>query len=217
MHSHCKNACLLVIGLFFLAGPWGCVTPTTPGTTEAVETPQPLIATGEASRSARRTELAGSELALGAGDVGYFMDVHEARLRQVLQARVIQMQRDHNRLVLTIPGAIIFDSNSDILMPEIVPTLARVAEVIAEFDRTLVTIEGHTDDRGEDAYNLGLSKRRALAVGRLLVGSGVDRYRLVGVGKGETQPLTTNETDDGRAANRRIEMAIEPIIRRQAS
>ncbi len=158
--------------------------------------------------------LADGPLAMRADEVGYFMDVHEAGLRPVLHGTGIRMERYDDVIRVTIPGAGIFDTNSDRLSVQITPTLDAIAKVLVEYNRTKITIAGHTDDRGDERYNRALSERRAKAVSRYLVNAGVDARRLEEIGHGEAHPVAGNETDDGRAANRRIEIVIEPLRRR---
>ena len=73
---------------------------------------------------------------------------------------------------------------------------------------TKVRVEGHTDSRGKDSYNLDLSQRRAEAVSTYLQGRGIDSDRLVAEGFGETQPIADNDTKSGRSENRRVEFVI---------
>lgn len=158
--------------------------------------------------------LADGPLAMAADEVGYFMDVHEARLRQILRDGDMQMQRVGDVIRLSIPGAGIFATGSDRLSAQLESTLRRVTGVLVEFNRTVITIEGHTDDRGDEAYNRSLSERRAKSVARFMVDAGVDPRRLDEVGRGEVHPVADNDSEAGRAANRRIEIVIEPLRRR---
>ena len=83
--------------------------------------------------------------------------------------------------------------------------------MLAEYDRTYVDVYGHTDSVGSDAYNQDLSERRARSVADYLATHGVREARLGIRGFGETQPVASNETDAGRAANRRVEIKIVPV------
>jgi OOP family OmpA-OmpF porin len=84
--------------------------------------------------------------------------------------------------------------------------LDAAAEQLQECPNVAVRVEGHTDWIGTDAYNQGLSERRAEAVRSHLVSRGVSASRLTAVGYGESQPIASNETDEGRALNRRVEL-----------
>jgi OmpA-OmpF porin, OOP family len=102
-----------------------------------------------------------------------------------------------------------FETGSAVLLPESERLLDEVAAAILEHPEiTKVQIEGHTDSRAGDAYNMKLSKRRADSVKKYLVGKGVEAKRLSTKGFGETQPVADNETDDGRFRNRRVEFKI---------
>ena len=86
-----------------------------------------------------------------------------------------------------------------------------VAAVLREYNQTVVEVAGHTDNIGGQAFNQGLSERRAAAVADYLSTRGVQSARIGTRGFGETQPIATNETEEGRAANRRVEIKIVPI------
>jgi OmpA-OmpF porin, OOP family len=95
-----------------------------------------------------------------------------------------------------------FASASDAIPPAYLPHLDRIVDLMRQEPKLALTIEGHTDAHGSAEYNLELSKRRAVAVMRYLVGHGIDGSRLVAVGKGKTSPLLTDPFD-GR--NRRVQ------------
>lgn len=95
-----------------------------------------------------------------------------------------------------------FASASDVIPPAYRPHLDRIVELMRQEPKLALTIEGHTDAHGSAEYNLELSKRRAVAVMRYLVGHGIDASRLVAVGKGKTSPLVADPFD-GR--NRRVQ------------
>jgi outer membrane protein OmpA-like peptidoglycan-associated protein len=101
-----------------------------------------------------------------------------------------------------------FRTNRDIIQPRSFALLDNVATVLQSHPGVRVRIEGHTDDRGDDGYNKDLSQRRANAVVRYLVKKGVDAGRLEAVGYGEEKPLQSNDTEEGRAANRRVDFNI---------
>lgn len=116
---------------------------------------------------------------------------------------------DSTQIVILEP--VRFAYNSDRILPESEPVLRAVAEVVlthAEIDS--LEVHGHTDDKGNDAYNMVLSKRRAAAVAKWLAGHGIDKRRIVSHGFGETRPLVPNDTDENRTRNRRVEFHIVP-------
>jgi outer membrane protein OmpA-like peptidoglycan-associated protein len=99
-----------------------------------------------------------------------------------------------------------FEYDSATLAPESSVALDAVASSLLAWSEVRVEIAGHTDSKGSDAYNLGLSQRRAASVRDYLVGKGVEASRLVAKGYGETEPVADNKTDEGRAQNRRVEL-----------
>ena len=102
-----------------------------------------------------------------------------------------------------------FRTNKAVIRPKSFELLDNVAEVLkAHTQLKRIQVEGHTDDRGRDAYNMQLSQRRAQAVVDYLVGKGVEASRLEAVGYGETKPIASNDTDEGRATNRRVQLTI---------
>lgn len=105
---------------------------------------------------------------------------------------------------LAIPGPVEFETGSDKLLPASDPVLEHVRKYLDQNPQiSKMRVEGHTDSQGDDASNMDLSKRRSMSVVRWLVGKGVDCKRLVAVGFGETRPVADNNTDEGRAQNRR--------------
>jgi len=110
---------------------------------------------------------------------------------------------------IVILEKVYFATGRDRVLRRSKPVLAAVAKVLEENPSiTKVRVEGHTDDVGKDQMNLDLSQRRAESVQRELVKQGVDAVRLEAVGYGETRPIDTNRTEDGRERNRRVEFTI---------
>ena len=157
---------------------------------------------------------AGATSRLAADEVGYYMDVQQARLQQLGTDRV-RVVRTGTRLVLTLLAGSAYDSGSSRLTKEAEATLAALAATLREFNKTLVSVHGHSDASGGEAANVMLSERRALAVARFLAESGVDRRRLVVIRRGHLDPVASNETEEGRERNRRVEVQIDPIQRRE--
>lgn len=170
------------------------------------------IAVGAEARASQYASLAGGQHALASRELGYFIDVHEARLRQALTGTPVRMERSDGRLRLTVPGSLSFGPGSAEILEDARPVLVGIAAVLAEFDKTLVSVHGHTDRSGDSDYNRVLSERRAVAVAQFLARHGVARQRLVGIGHGEEQPAVDGDSEEARAANRRIEILIEPIV-----
>lgn len=103
-----------------------------------------------------------------------------------------------------------FREGSDTLTDKSIIVLADIAETLREYPDIRIIIRAHTDNRGDAAGNLQLSKRRAIAVARYLIGASISGSRLMPKAYGESQPRVSNQTAQGRAANRRVEFAIVP-------
>lgn len=159
---------------------------------------------------AHRDALLASDVApLPTDEVGYYTDTQEARLIQVLRGTDMKAERAGNNFEFLLDGA--FATNSSQLLESAKKKLSIVAGVLAEYDRTRVSIFGYTDDVGPGDYNQKLSVRRASAVARFLEENGVDPRRFFIVGFGELQPIADNAIAAGRARNRRVELIVEPL------
>jgi len=170
------------------------------------------ILTGDDSRERRKRALIGAGIgALAGGATGNYMDRQEAKLRQQLQGTGVSVTRDGNNIILNMPGNITFKSDSSDLRPDFFDVLNSVSLVLKEFDKTLLEVAGHTDNTGAAAYNQTLSEKRASTVAQYLSTRGVNSQRIITVGAGETHPVATNDTPEGRQANRRVELSLEPI------
>jgi OmpA-OmpF porin, OOP family len=117
----------------------------------------------------------------------------------------LKLQKTERGLVLTL-GDVLFDTGQATLKSGASGTLDRLAMALREKSGRKVTIEGHTDNVGSDAANLGLSERRAQAVQLGLTQRGVERSQISSLGKGENFPIASNDSDDGRQSNRRVEL-----------
>ena len=151
--------------------------------------------------------------ALAGGGVGYYMDVQEAKLRQKLEGTGVSVTRVGDNITLNLPSSITFPTNSADLNAQFYNALGGVAMVLKEYNKTVIEVAGHTDSTGSDQYNQQLSERRASSVANYLVGQGITQQRLLTVGAGETHPVASNDTEAGRAQNRRVEMTIVPITK----
>ena len=149
--------------------------------------------------------------ALAGGAIGNYMDTQEAELRAQLQGTGVSVTRVGDRIVLNMPSNITFATDQDQVIPPFYATLDSVAIVLNKFNKTLVDVDGHTDSTGSAAHNQALSERRAHSVANYLAGRGVDPRRMSAVGYGFTRPIASNDTEIGRAENRRVEIAISPL------
>jgi len=146
----------------------------------------------------------------GAG-IGSYMDQQEAELRAQLQGTGVSVTRVGQNIILNMPSNITFATDQSMVQPQFNSTLVSVALVLKKFDKSIIDVYGHTDSQGDDAYNLGLSQRRAVSVATTLANQGVDQRRFYIEGKGELSPIASNATEQGRAQNRRVEIQIAPI------
>ena len=118
------------------------------------------------------------------------------------------VERVGEGIKLTFDSGILFDVNKADLQPTAQTNLTKLAGILNKYEDTDVVVEGHTDSTGGEDHNLDLSRRRAASVGDYLAGLGVDGARMTKIGYGEVQPVATNDTVEGRQANRRVELAI---------
>jgi outer membrane protein OmpA-like peptidoglycan-associated protein len=139
------------------------------------------------------------------------MDRQEAKLRQQLQGTGVSVTRNGNNITLNMPGNITFKTDSADLRPDFFDVLNSVSLVLKEYDKTLLEVAGHTDSTGSAAHNQTLSEQRAATVARYLQSRGLNSQRIITVGAGATRPIASNATPEGRQANRRVELSLEPI------
>lgn len=118
--------------------------------------------------------------------------------------------RDDGALQLLLPGADAFPENGDEPTAELRFRLDRIANVLAPVPQTAIHIFGHTDSLASELHNLQLSIRRAENIADHLRLRGVALVRLHPDGKGESEPIADNATEDGRARNRRVEIIVKP-------
>ncbi len=149
--------------------------------------------------------------ALAGGAVGTYMDDQEKKLRAQTAGTGVKVVRQGNQLVLQMPSGITFDSNSYAIMPQFRPTLDQVAETLGQYKQTYVDVYGHTDSTGGDAINIPLSENRARSVADYLSSHGVISARIATRGFGSSQPVASNDTPEGRAQNRRVEIRLTPV------
>jgi len=149
--------------------------------------------------------------ALAGGVVGNYMDQQEAELRRQTAGTGVDVYRQGDELVLRMPAGITFPVDRYDIQPQFQSTLDQVAQTLSSYDQTYIDVLGHTDSTGSDAYNQTLSDRRAQSVADYLAGHGVTRARIGVRGFGESQPIASNDTDLGRAENRRVEIKVVPV------
>jgi outer membrane protein OmpA-like peptidoglycan-associated protein len=163
------------------------------------------------SEQARKNALIGAGVgALIGGGVGNYMDRQQAELAAELRSTGVSVTRNGDSIILNMPGDVTFPTNQDSINSSFYPVLNSVTKVLKKYNQTLVDVRGHADSDGPDDYNLALSQRRAISVANYLTGQGVLPGRLIVQGFGESQPIASNATAEGKARNRRVEIQIAP-------
>lgn len=170
-------------------------------------------ATAPKDERAKRAIIGAGIGGVAGGGVGYYMDQQEKELRDELVGTGVQVKRtEEGQIDLIMPGNITFDVNSSTVAEGFVPTLRSVAKVLKEYENTLVTISGHTDSSGSEDYNQLLSEQRATSVANIILQEGIVVERVAAAGYGELQPIASNDTPEGRAENRRVEITLDAIV-----
>ncbi|WP_380695606.1 MULTISPECIES: OmpA family protein [Saccharospirillaceae] len=145
------------------------------------------------------------------GATGVYMDNQEAKLREEMAGTGVTITRTGDQILLNMPGSITFEVNEADLRDDFENNLDGVAAILVEYPDTLIVISGHTDSTGSLALNQRLSEERAQSVADYLQSQGVQSVRIIPVGAGPNRPIADNSTAEGRAANRRVELVLEPI------
>ncbi|MBN1576717.1 MAG: OmpA family protein [Chitinispirillaceae bacterium] len=138
--------------------------------------------------------------------IGAYMDKQAAEIRRDIEGA--RVERVGEGIKITFNSGILFDIDSDRLKPVAAQNVDQLAVILNKYKDTEILIEGHTDSTGSDTYNMTLSDKRASSVSRRLKSKGVTGGRITTEGYGERQPVDDNGTVNGRAANRRVEVAI---------
>jgi outer membrane protein OmpA-like peptidoglycan-associated protein len=162
---------------------------------------------GNQTGSTVRGAIIGAIVGGAAGAViGHQMDQQAKELEQSIPGATIT--RVGEGIAVTFPSGILFPFNSTDILPAGRDNLRQLASSLDKYPNSDILIVGHTDSVGTDAYNQDLSQRRALAASSYLQSLGVPASRLQTQGRGETEPIASNDTEDGRQRNRRVEIAI---------
>ncbi len=197
-------AALLVAGV----GSAGCANKTQTGA--AVGTVGGAAAgavIGKVAGSTAKGAIIGAVVGGAAGAIiGHQMDKQAKELEQNIPGA--QVERVGEGIQVTFDSGLLYDFDSDAIKPTAQDNLRQLATSLGAYPNTDLVIVGHTDSVGSADYNQQLSERRAMSAARYLVSVGVDGARVVTQGRGETEPVASNDTEAGRAANRRVEVAI---------
>ncbi|GAA0853525.1 OmpA family protein [Aliiglaciecola litoralis] len=149
--------------------------------------------------------------ALAGGAIGAYMDKQEEEFRKELSNSGVEVYREGDTIRLSIPGNITFATGKANIVTDFYPVLNDVAKVLNRYEKTKLSIEGHTDSVGDADYNQTLSTQRANSVAAYLESTGTASARLQTLGFGESQPVASNDTAQGRQQNRRVELRVLPL------
>lgn len=154
----------------------------------------------------------GAAVGAGAGAAaGYNWQLIKEKLGMATRDSGAQVtEQKDGSLKVNLPDSVTFASGSSSIDMRIHPTLDRIANTLNEYPASTISVTGHTDSVGGSDSNMNLSLRRADAVAYYLTQRSVQRNRMSTNGQGETSPIANNETESGRAQNRRVEMVIRP-------
>jgi len=156
--------------------------------------------------------LTGAAIGAGIGTgVGAYMDHQEEKLGHIPGTTVERVSED--LLLVHFESDVLFDIDSAVVKPASRGALDEASQVLVEYPKTAIVVQGHTDATGSEAHNQELSERRAGAVVAYLTGRGIEPARMVPVGYGEGQPVASNDTTSGRAQNRRVDLLLKAKAR----
>ena len=170
-----------------------------------------MISGGDAKQRRQRALIGAGVGALSGGAVGAYMDKQENELRAQMRDSGVTVTRKGEDIILNMPGNITFRTGSADLNAQFFKVLDGVASVARKYDKTIIEIAGHTDNVGGAEFNKQLSQRRANAVAQYLMSRGVAESRIMTAAGGEDHPIASNATEQGRAANRRVEVTLAPL------
>ena len=147
------------------------------------------------------------------GAVGYRMDQQIRELKEQTAGSGVDVTETDggSAILVNLPDGVTFAVDSSSISPSFQRTLDEIANSMVKYPSSLIDVYGHTDSTGSDTYNQALSERRAKAVADYLAMRGVSNARIRWQGFGESQPVASNDTAEGRSRNRRVEIKIVPI------
>lgn len=170
-----------------------------------------LGATKESGSDRFKNAAIGAAIGAGVGAiVGNQLDKQAAELRGSMGDEV-QIENTGDRLIVTMPQDILFETDSALVQGNLRNDLRTLASNLQKYPDTTIDVMGHTDNTGAADYNQNLSARRASAVASVLMDAGVRPARVRSFGRGEDEPVATNQTATGRQQNRRVEIVIRPV------
>lgn len=204
------KATSVVLAVLLLLGTFGCASMSRQERGAVIGAGSGAVIGGAIGHHAGNTVLGaiiGAAVGGAAGAyIGNYMDRQAAEIERDLEGATVE--RIGEGIKITFDSGLLFDVNRAEIKPASRENLVQLALILNKYDDTLVLIEGHTDSTGPEDYNLTLSQNRANAVAAVLAGQRVDATRFTIMGYGESQPVDDNATVEGRANNRRVDLAI---------
>lgn len=162
---------------------------------------------------ARKNAMIGAGIgALAGAGVGNYMDRQQQELRDQLRGSGVSVQRVGDTIVLNMPSDVTFSTASADIDARFFPVLDEVAQILNQYPATYIDVVGHADSQGSDEFNLDLSERRANSAAGYLSNHKVKSERIYIAGMGERVPVASNDTAEGRAKNRRVEITLRPMV-----
>ena len=162
---------------------------------------------GNNTGSTARGAIIGAVVGGAAGAIiGHQMDQQAKEIDQSIPGA--KVERVGEGIQVTFESGLLFDFDSDVVKPTAASNLQELARSLNKFGDSNILIMGHTDSQGDDAYNMALSQRRANSASAYLQSQGVPASRITTAGRGESEPVASNDTEAGKAQNRRVEIAI---------
>lgn len=162
---------------------------------------------GKAAGNTAMGAIIGAAVGGAAGAViGHKMDKQAEEMKKVLGDA--EVRREGEGIVILFKEKVLFGFDRSDINTSAESSLNKLVNVLQKYPDTNIEIIGHTDDKGSDTYNQALSERRAVSVSNFLKGQGVSSSRVTTKGMGESDPVATNDTEEGRSLNRRVEFVI---------
>jgi outer membrane protein OmpA-like peptidoglycan-associated protein len=147
----------------------------------------------------------------GGAGYGYYADKQEADLRQKLANTGVEVERQGEMIKLIMPGNITFKTGSADIASNFYTPLNQVVTSLKQYDTSSIEVVGHSDSKGSRQTNMDLSQQRAQNVANYLMSQGVSGGRVTTRGAGPDQPIASNDTEQGRMQNRRVEISLRPV------
>jgi len=169
-----------------------------------------------ADKSGKGAALGAAGGALVGGLIGNYMEQQRRDFEKLLAAEIasgaIRVEKlPDDRLLVGMTGETAFEVDSDRIQPGFYSTMDKISGVVNKYGKTKLSIAGHTDSTGSAAHNQELSERRAKSVEEYLLSDNVYPTRLSAAGYGKNQPIASNDSEDGKRQNRRVDITIIPV------